>query len=356
MQGADKEAIKGRGAQGKSHNPFIKLQVVQEHIEGIDEASDLARKTQYFFEHPKKIVNKVNSPDLNLEYSLNPYQGCEHGCVYCYARNSHTYWGFDAGMDFESKIIIKKNAPEIFEKQMMNPKWEVLPIMLSGNTDCYQPAERKFQLTRKILEIALKFKQPVSIITKNSLVTRDIDILAEMAKENLIHVNISITSLMEETRLALEPRTSSAIKRLKTIEALSKNGIPVNVMAAPIIPGLNSHEIPEILKAASEHGAQAASYLIVRLNGQVAQIFTEWVQTVFPDRADKILHQIENCHGGSLNDSRYGVRMRGEGKEAEAIAALFKISYLKYFKAKRLSPLNLTAFKRPGSMEQLSLF
>ncbi|MBA3899299.1 MAG: PA0069 family radical SAM protein [Bacteroidetes bacterium] len=356
MQDADKEPIKGRGAQSKPHNPFLKQQFVEEHIEGIDEPKGLSQKTQYFIEAPKKIINKISSPDLNLVYSMNPYQGCEHGCVYCYARNSHTYWGFDAGMDFESKIIVKKNAAEVFEKQLMNPKWEVLPIMLSGNTDCYQPVERKFQLTRKILEVALKFKQPISIITKNSMVTRDIDILSEMAKENLIHVNLSITSLSEETRLALEPRTASGLKRLKTLEALAKNGIPVRVMAAPIIPGLNSHEIPAILKAASEHGAKGASYIIVRLNGQVGLIFTDWIKKTFPDKADKVLHQIQSCHGGSLNDSRFGTRMKGEGKEAEAIASLFKISYLKYFKNQSIPPLNTSAFKRPGSTEQLSLF
>ena len=349
--------IKGRGAQSKPHNPFLKQMYVSEHIEGIDEPLLSAPKTQFFYETPKKIINKVDSPDLGLQFSMNPYQGCEHGCIYCYARNSHQYWGFSAGLDFESKIIIKENAPLLLEKAFQNKNWNPTPIMLSGNTDCYQPIERKLQITRKMLQILLKYKNPVSIITKNSLILRDCDILAELATDNLVQVNVSITSLDENLRQALEPRTASALKRLKTIEALAKLNIPVRVMAAPIIPGLNSHEIPDILKASADHGALGAGYTIVRLNGAIAGIFEEWIRKVFPDKADKVLHQIASCHGGKLNDSRFGTRMKGEGNEAESIASLFKISSKKYFKSKTILPLDITAFKRPPSANsQLSLF
>jgi DNA repair photolyase len=357
MSISEKEPVKGRGAQLKPHNPFFKQEYVTEHPEGLDEPLELAQKTQIFIEHPKKMINKINSPDLSSMYSMNPYQGCEHGCVYCFARNTHTYWGFDAGMDFESKIIVKENAPEVLEAELKKFKKEVLPIMLSGNTDCYQPLERKFALTRRILEVLLKYKYPVSIITKNSLIVRDIDILSELAANNLVQVNFSITTLDEDLRLVLEPRTASAKKRLKTVEELTKSGIPVRIMAAPIIPGLNSHEIPSILKAGAEHGAKDASYIIVRLNGQVGLVFEDWIRKTYPDKADKVLNLIRSCHGGTLNESRFGIRMRGEGKEAESIASLFKISYSKYFKKGAMPGLNTALFNRSAeSDKQLSLF
>lgn len=347
--------FKGRGAQVNTHNPFSKQSYVTEHIEGLDEPILSNSKTQFFQETPKKIVNKIDSPDLRGMYSMNPYQGCEHGCIYCYARNSHQYWGFSAGLDFERKIIIKENAPQLLEKFLNNPRYEPQPIMLSGNTDCYQPIERKKGITRKMLQVLLKFKHPVSIITKNSLILRDLDLLEEMASMNLAHVNISLTSLDESLRSKLEPRTVSSLNRLKVIEALSKKNIPVNVMVAPIIPALNSLEIPAIIKATSEHGASSAAYTIVRLNGSIKDIFEDWLAKNFPDRADKVLHQIMDCHGGKLNDSRYGVRMRGEGKIAEMIHDLFYTSTQKYLADKNFPELDCSIFKRPGN-GQLQLF
>ncbi|HET9055132.1 MAG TPA: PA0069 family radical SAM protein, partial [Cyclobacteriaceae bacterium] len=245
------EYFKGRGAQIKTGNKFLKNEYVTEHIEGLDEPLLESPHTQIFLESPKKIINKIESPDLHGMYSMNPYQGCEHGCIYCYARNTHEYYGFSAGLDFESKIIVKKNAAEVLEKQILHPKWQPVPIMLSGNTDCYQPQERKFQITRKMLQILAKYRHPVGIISKNSLVTRDIDVLQDMAKDNLVHVMISITTLNEDLRRAMEPRTASGRKRLKVVEELSKANIPVGIMNAPLIPGLNHHEIPAILKAAA---------------------------------------------------------------------------------------------------------
>lgn len=347
--------FKGRGAQVNTHNPYSKHSYVTEHIEGLDEPILSNSKTQFFYENPKKIVNKIDSPDLRGMYSMNPYQGCEHGCIYCYARNTHQYWGYSAGLDFERKIIVKENAANLLEKLLNSPRYEPQPIMFAGNTDCYQPVERKRGITRKMLQVLLKFKHPVSIITKNSLILRDLDILEEMAGMNLVHVNISLTSLDESLRIKLEPRTVSSLNRLKVMDALSKKNIPVNVMVAPIIPSLNSHEIPDIIKASSEHGASSAAYTIVRLNGAIKDLFEDWITKNFPDRAEKVLHQIMDCHGGKLNDSRFGVRMRGEGKIAEMIRDLFSTSRQKYMRGKNYPELDVTLFKRPGN-GQLELF
>jgi DNA repair photolyase len=356
---ADDNAInytKGRGSQVHPHNKFRKYEYVQEHMEAIDEELHSDPKTEIYYEHPKKIINKVESPDIGMDSSMNPYQGCEHGCIYCYARNTHTYWGWNAGLDFESKIIVKENAPDLLEKEISKPNYVVMPIMLSGNTDCYQPLERKFQLTRRMLQILLKYKHPVGIITKNSLITRDLDILKPMAEKNLVSVTLSITSLNEKLRRIMEPRTASCQKRLETVKLLSDNGIPVNVNIAPIIPFINSDEIPSIMKAVADAGASSAMYTMVRLNGDVGIIFEDWVKKNFPDRAEKVLNQIKSVHGGKLNDSRFGTRMRGEGKMAESISKLFKLSREKYLKGRRLPPLNCDLFVVPGSQKQLGLF
>lgn len=351
----NQETFKGRGAQLNTANPYLRQTYVTEHIEGLDEPLLSNSKTEFYHESPKKIVNKVNSPDIGLMYSMNPYQGCEHGCIYCYARNSHQYWGFSAGLDFERKIIIKENAPELLEQFLKKYKGIPQPIMLSGNTDCYQPIERKLEITRRMLKVLLKYRYPVSIITKNSLIIRDIDILKEMTKASLVHVSVSITTLDKELQQKLEPRTTSASKRLNVVKVLSDENIPVNVMVAPIIPGLNNHEIPEIIHQASEHGACSAGYTIVRLNGAVKDIFEDWIKKTFPARAEKVLHQIAACHGGQLNDSRFGIRIRGEGKIAESIGNLFKIARKKYMNEKTMKPLNLRAFRKPVE-GQLSLF
>jgi len=349
------EYIKGRGAQLITANPFHKQYYVEEHPEGLDEEFLSDSKTEFFYENPKKIVNKVASPDLGLMYSMNPYQGCEHGCIYCYARNSHQYWGFSAGLDFERKIIIKENAPELLDEFLRKYKGTPQPIMLSGNTDCYQPVERKLKITRSMLEVLLKYKYPVSMITKNKLIIRDLDLLKELAKDNLVNVSVSITTLNGDLQQKLEPRTASYRKRLEVVKALSDEGIPVNVMVAPIIPGLTSHEIPGIIKESAEHGAISAGYTIVRLNGAIGEIFTDWIRKNFPDKADKVLHHIAACHGGQLNDSRWGKRMKGEGEIAESIASLFRVSSRKYLGDRKMKPLNLKAFRKPGET-QLSLF
>ncbi|MFV8837331.1 PA0069 family radical SAM protein [Salinimicrobium soli] len=326
--------IKGRGAQLQVNNRFSlhSYEMRDDFLnycaaEG-DEAID--SKTSFIDTFPKTIVNKVSSPDVGLEFSLNPYQGCEHGCVYCYARNSHEYWGYGAGLDFEQKILVKRNAVELLENKLRSKSWKASPIILSGNTDCYQPVERKLEITRQLLQTFLKYKHPVGIITKNALIQRDIDILEELAKDNLVRVNLSITSLDERIRQLLEPRTASIKKRLQTLERLSEKGIPVNVMMAPIIPSINSHEILPLVKEISERGACGVGYTVVRLNGAIGGIFSDWIRKTMPDRAEKVLHQIAECHNGNLNDSRFGTRMKGEGQFAEQVAQQFAIARKKY--------------------------
>ena len=348
--------FKGRGAQINTHNKFLKKQYVEEHQEMLDEPLMSNEKTQIFYEYPKKIINAITSPDLKGMYSMNPYQGCEHGCIYCYARNTHEYWGYSAGLDFERKIIAKPTAPQLLEKQLMNKNWQVAPIMLSGNTDCYQPIERKLNITRQLLEVLLKFKHPVGMITKNSLILRDTDLLQELSKNNLVHVMVSITSLREELRLKMEPRTATAKNRLKVIEQLTKAGIPAGIMTAPIIPGLNSSEIPDLIKAAADHGADTAGYTMVRLNGAIKDIFTDWLNKNFPDAADKVLNHIKAVHGGQLNDSRFGTRMSGEGNIAASIRQLFKMAVARHLKGRDTFRYSLDAFSRPGECQQLDLF
>ncbi len=245
--------LKGRGAQHNSRNKFQELhsEMRDDFLEYCWKEGELAdkNKTEYLPIFPKTIVNKVTSPDVGMSYSMNPYQGCEHGCIYCYARNTHEFWGYSAGLDFERKILIKENAPQLLEEKFKSKQWKAETIVLSGNTDCYQPAEKKFEITRACLKVFLKYKHPVGIITKNTMILRDLDLLRELAKDSLIGVNISVTSLSEETRRLLEPRTATIAKRLETIKILSENNIPVNAMLAPIIPGINSHELLQLARA-----------------------------------------------------------------------------------------------------------
>lgn len=351
--------LKGRGAQQNVHNQFFKfcheqrddfLEYCSKEGEEVDQ-----NRTEYLPVFPKSIVNKVKSPDVGMAYSMNMYQGCEHGCIYCYARNSHEFWGYSAGLDFERKILYKKDAPLLLEAFIKRKGWKAHPIVLSGNTDCYQPAEKKFKITRQCLEVFLRYKHPVSIITKNALILRDLDILKALAKDNLISVNMSITSLSEATRRILEPRTATIKKRLETVKILTENGIPVNVMLAPIIPSINSHEILPLAKVVSEAGALNIAHTIVRLNGAIGEIFTDWIHKTMPDRAEKVLRQIENCHGGTLNDSRFGQRMKGEGKIAKQIHDLVKIARLKYFQGRKMPTLN-TDMHEPYKNGQMQLF
>jgi len=349
------EYFKGRGSQVNPNNKFLEKKYASLFEEGIDEEMLGDEKTKFFSDNPKKIISQNKSPDISFMRSINPYQGCEHGCIYCYARNSHEYWGFSAGLDFERKIMVKHQAPQLLEKAFNAKNYEAQTIVLSGNTDCYQPIERKLKITRSLLDIFRRYHHPVSLITKNNLILRDCDILKELADENLVSVAISINSLNEELRQKMEPRTVTAKGRLKVIEKLSNAGIPVMLMCAPIIPGLNSEEIPQIIKAAADAGARTASFTMVRLNGAIGDIFADWVKKAYPDRADKVLHSIMETHGGRLNDSDWGSRMKGNGVLAQSIHSLFRMAKNRYMPEAVSLELRTDLF-RPNSGRQLNLF
>ena len=347
--------MKGRGAQLNTPNKFLAQSRTMEHLSAIDDWEMVKPATEYIYEQSKTIVNEVKSPDLNLVYSANPYQGCEHGCIYCYARNTHEYWGYSAGLDFESKIVIKQNAPQLLKKQLEHKNWMPAPISLSGNTDCYQPIERQMKITRKLLEVCLDFRNPVNIITKNALLLRDLDLLKQLNELNLVKVYCSITGTKEETRRLLEPRTSTYTARFKVIETLANAGIPVGVMNAPIIPGLNDIAMHDVLQTASSAGAQWAGYTIVRLNGAVAILFKDWLHRTMPNSAQKIWHQISECHDGNVSDSMPERRLKGEGAMASVIANQFE-TYCRKFKLNQTSFVYNTNDFRRVRQNQLSLF
>ncbi|RQO31895.1 radical SAM protein [Taibaiella sp. KBW10] len=357
MEEQQHEFIKGRGAQFNPQNRFSRQAYEQGNYEQ-EEDWEAVRKqpTQILLDNSKNVVNKLNIPDVPLDYSINPYQGCEHGCIYCYARNTHEYWGYSAGIDFETKIIAKHNAAELLRKTFEKKIWKPAVISLSTNTDCYQPAERKLRLTRQILEVCLEYKNPVSVLTKNALVLRDMDVLQDLAAERLVQVASSITTTQESLRQVLEPRTSTIKTRLSIIETCAKHNIPTGVMFAPIIPGLNDQDMYEVLQKASDAGAYWAGYTIVRLNGAIEPIFKDWLQKAFPDRAEKVWHHIQSCHGGKVSDSRPGVRMRGEGEMATIIRQQFKLYCHKLGLNKTSFAYNMEAFRRPPKNGQLSLF
>lgn len=350
---------KGQGAQINPKNKFEKFDIEpeDEYLNYLDrEGEEQVARTEIIETYPKTIVNKVPSPDVPMDWSINPYQGCEHGCAYCYARPTHEFWGYSAGIDFERKILVKKNATELLEAKLRSRNWKAEPIMFSGNTDCYQPIERKLEITRKCLEVMHRYKNPVGIITKNALIQRDIDVLEEMQAYDLVHVVMSITTLNEELRRVMEPRTGSVKMKLQTIEKLTDKGIPVSVNMAPIIPGLNSHEIFDLLSAVKDAGARNANYIFVRLNGPVGEVFTHWLNQVFPDRASKVLNQIAEAHDGSIKDSRFGTRMKGTGTMADQVRDTFKLARQKIFGDVTKVNLSSDHFVKVDTSVQLNLF
>lgn len=341
--------IKGQGAQRNVKNRFEQYSYEPEDWE-IEKTN-----TQIIEVFPKTIVNVVKSPDLPMEYSLNPYQGCEHGCSYCYARPTHEYWGFSAGIDFERKIMVKKNAPELLEKFFKKRNYIPKTIMLSGNTDCYQPIERELEITRKILEVCLAYRHPVSILSKNALVLRDLDLFIKMNELNLISVALSIPTMNEDLRRKMEPRTSSAIKKLEALKILKENNIPTGAMIAPIIPGLNSDETLNTIKEISETGADWFGYTLIRLNDTVEPVFVKWLETSFPDRKDKIISLIKQMRGGNLGEKRYFERYKGEGSIAEMIHNTIEIGRNKYFRDRKMVELSAAHFSG-SKTQQLKLF
>ena len=344
---------KGRGAGLNTPNPFERLHV---EMDDVDEFDVDPLKTEYFLDSSETILSKNSSPDLYFDYSLNPYRGCEHGCIYCYARPSHEYLGFSAGLDFESKIMVKQNAPELLRKTFSKPKWSGNVVLLSGNTDPYQPIEKKLQLSRQCIQVFCDFRSPLAIVTKNNLVTRDIDLLAEMAEQNLVSVTISITSLEDSLIGAMEPRTSRPALRLKTVRALADAGIPVGVNIAPVIPGLTDEEIPRIMKASAEAGASFMNYLVLRLPGSVEPLFLEWLTRTHESRAKKVINRIREVRDGKLTDAQFGSRFRGKGLWAKVLKDMFDME-LKIHKLRNSPPaLSSAHFRVPGGSSQTDLF
>jgi DNA repair photolyase len=373
-----REAIRGRGASWSPANRFEKLHVdltdtdvvefrasqseslpknpaqpTAEATGSLDSARDDRRQTQYFRDASQSIITRNNSPDVGFETSLNPYRGCEHGCIYCYARPTHEYLGFSAGLDFESNIMVKTDAPKLLRAELESPKWKPQTLVLSGVTDPYQPVERKLQITRGCLEALVHCRNPVAIITKNRLVTRDVDLLRELASHSAAAVNISVTSLDPKLQRVLEPRTSSPEARLDAIRQLCAAGIPTGVMVAPIIPGLTDHEVPRIIEAAAKAGAQFAGYTVVRLPWAVAPLFERWLDEHFPDRKEKILGRIRDIRGnGRLNNSTFHTRMTGEGIFAEQIGSMFGVACRRNGLGARPT-LSVMSFRR--TVEQIEL-
>ncbi len=345
--------MKGRGASFNPPNRFESL-----HLEPLDdemaEGGEISPKTSFYVDSSKSILAKNDSPDLPFTYSLNPYRGCEHGCIYCYARPSHEFLGFSAGVDFETKIMVKNDAPKLLAGTFNRPSWEPQMVCISGNTDCYQPAERRLRITRGCLEVFLRYRNPVGIITKNALITRDIDLLTELARFDLVGATMSITTLDPDLARRMEPRTSAPERRLETIAALSSAGIPVSVFVAPVIPGMTDEEIPSILAKAAACGASYASYTILRLPGPVEPLFIEWIEREFPGKASKVLNRTRGMRGGKLSQSDFGVRMKGEGETARAIKQLFDLNCRKLgLNTKRFLPSTAHFRRQPEHQTEL---
>jgi DNA repair photolyase len=317
-------SFRGRGAASNPPNRFEKIHLERDEDWNPDE--DPSPKTRFLRDLSKSIITFNDSPDIPFRASLNAYRGCEHGCSYCYARPTHEYLGFSAGLDFETKIMVKENAPDLLRRELSSPKWKPQTLAMSGVTDCYQPVERRLQLTRRCLAVLAEFRNPVSITTKNYLVTRDIDLLRELAAHHAVTVHLSINSLDGGLARKLEPRAASPKMRLAAVEALAAAGVPVGVLVAPVIPALNDHEIPSVLAAAKAAGAGWADMEILRLPLTVAPIFEQWLERNVPGKKDKVLNRIRAMRGGKLNDPRFGFRMRGEGIFADQISQMFHVA------------------------------
>ena len=345
-----RSSIVGRGAADNPKNRFEKIEVEPEL--GELDAEEPGPEIIYLRDVSRSIIARNDSPDIGFDASINPYRGCSHGCIYCYARPTHEYLGFSAGLDFESKVLVKEDAPELLRKQLSSPRWKPQVLSISGVTDCYQPIEKKLRITRRCLEVLTEFRNPVAIVTKNHLVTRDIDLLSELARHDAAVVAVSLTTLDDDLRRVMEPRTSRPVRRLAAIEALARAGVSVGVMTAPVIPGLNDHELPSLISAAAEAGAGFAAYTPVRLPHTVRPLFEDWLARQFPERKEKVLNRIRSMRGGRLNDPHFGSRMRGEGIFANQISQLFDISCRRAgLEGKCFPRLSTAAFRRLGEIQ-----
>ncbi len=347
--------LDGRGTRRNPDNRYEQIHLAPLAPE--DDAGEAPEAaTQFYRDASRGVLAENNSPDIGFRFSVNPYRGCEHGCIYCYARPTHEYLSFSAGLDFERRIMVKEDAPELLRQALAAPRWEPQVVAMSGNTDCYQPVERQLGLTRRCLEVLRDFRNPVGVITKSALVVRDADLLAELAAHGAAHVCVSITSLDADLARRMEPRAATPEKRLEAVAALSAAGIPTAVMVAPIVPGLNDSEIPAILARAAAAGACGAGWTLLRLPKPVDQLFVDWLERNFPERRTRILGRIRECRDGGLSDAQYGRRMRGEGVYAEHIRTLFRAAARRAGLDRAWPPLNTAAFRRPPRTgEQLTL-
>ncbi len=351
-----RHTTRGRGAAVNPPNRFERI-----HLEidpaasaadwGDDPADRPAPATQFYYDDSASILAHNDSPDVPFTYGVNPYRGCEHGCAYCYARTYHDYLGWSSGLDFETRILVKHRAPALLRDALAKSSWQPEPINFSGATDCYQPCERHFRLTRQCLEVCLERRNPVRIITKNRLITRDLDLLRAFAAWNGASVLITMTSLDPELASRLEPRAARPAARLDTLRRLADAGVPVGVMMAPIIPGLTDHEIPTLLQAAADAGARSASRIVLRLPHTIKTLFTDWLDTHYPTKKDRVLSRVRELRGGELNVSQWRSRMRGEGPHADNLHNLFEVARRRAGLAPDLPPLNTTAFRRPGGTQ-----
>lgn len=349
--------IHGRGAAHNPPNRFEPIDIVPDLDSDLDPAEQPSPQTVYLRDTTRSIIASNDSPDVMIEASINPYRGCEHGCIYCYARPTHEYFGLSAGLDFETKIFVKERAAELLRAELMHKKWDVRIISISGVTDCYQPIERKLKLTRQCLQVLAEFRNPCGVITKSHLITRDIDVYRELASMQLVGTFLSITTLDNDLHQVLEPRASKPARRLAAVETLAKAGVPVGVMVAPTIPGLTDHEMPAILKAAADAGAMYAGYVPVRLPFAVAPMFEDWLERHFPDRKSKVLNRIRQIRGGKLNDAHFGTRMTGEGPLAEQLESMFVLARRRAGITESFPELRRDLFQRPlRANEQLALF
>jgi DNA repair photolyase len=343
------DSLRGRGAANNPDNRFVPLR-----YEPDPDAPPGERefRSEVYRDVSKSILSRNDSPDVPFEWSVNPYRGCEHGCIYCYARPTHEYFGLSAGLDFETKLFVKENAPELLRAELMNPKWQPAPIVFSGVTDCYQPIERSFRLTRRCLEVLAEFGNPAGVITKNALIERDLDVLQGLARHDLASVAITITTLDETLAAKLEPRAATPRRRLATIAALAGGGVPVHVMTPPVIPGLTDHELPALLRAAADAGASSANYTLLRLPHAVDPLFDDWLARAVPGQRDKVLRRIEDARGGKRYDPNFATRMRGEGRIADEIGELFAFAKERAGLTARPRPLALDRFRRPGPQQR----
>src|ERR1051326_4659101 len=343
-------AIKGRGASWNPQNRFETLEYV---FDDEAERDDSAPRTIYMRDPSRTIIAYNDSPDIGFDASINPYRGCEHGCIYCYARPFHEYLGFSAGLDFETRIMVKTDAPQLLREELNAKKWEPQTIAISGVTDPYQPIERKLEITRGCLGVLADFRNPTGVVTKNHLVTRDIDHFRELAKYNAIAVFVSITTLDPAVANIMEPRASTPELRLAALEALASAGILCGVMVAPVVPAITDHEMPKILAAASKAGAQRAGYVVLRLPHAVAPLFEQWLVEHFPDRKDKVLNRVRDLRGGALYDAQWGIRGTGEGVFAEQMASMFEVACRKVGLNEVEHELSASSFRRRTAQHSL---